>query len=91
MSVHENESSETVICPHCGEDHGTELADGILTCDECGKSFRLRTDTTVTYTTRCVEHVLGSWEPIIRCPGWESSVCSVCGEIECMEIKKANT
>ena len=92
MSNYENESAETVICPHCGEDHGEDLEEGRLTCESCGNSFRLRVERTVTYTTRCVGHTFrDGWKQDMQCPEWETRRCEVCDELEVREIKRGET
>ena len=94
MSIHENESSDTVICPHCGEDHGTDEDGngGRWTCNSCGKEFTVWIETTVTYTTRCVEHTFrDGWKQSMQCPEWETRRCEVCDELEVREIRRGET
>jgi len=42
-----------IICPYCGEHYGEDdLHDSMdLTCDECGKKFKMEVEYNITYST----------------------------------------
>lgn len=45
-------NSDTVLCPHCGSDNGTdEFEDGVFECYVCEKEFKLSLNYSVTYST----------------------------------------
>jgi len=52
MSELDFRNSDTVLCPYCGSDNGTdEFSDGEYECSVCTKEFRLSLNYSVTYST----------------------------------------
>lgn len=49
----DNESVDSVICPHCGHDHGTDEWDDIrkYECESCKKEFLIEVEYSVSFST----------------------------------------
>ena len=84
---HDTESMDTMICPHCGADHGEDVyqMSQDINCIECGKPFHSEPEYATTYTTTCVEHTWpAGWKEACK-PGWKIRTCEVCLAMETKE------
>lgn len=54
MSDKDHEYTAEVVCPYCGYEHSdsTEMTEGKRECEDCGQTFEMWRDVTVTYVTR---------------------------------------
>lgn len=61
MSDIDHNSTESVVCPHCGHahdytDYGTDgVYHGTEDCEKCGKTFRWDADFSVSFSTSKIE------------------------------------
>lgn len=85
MSEFDIDGTDTLICPHCGEDNGNDDLghSGRIDCTGCGKEFHYEADYTVTYSTSCVEHDYpDEWREVKWQAGWLARSCNRCGNME---------
>lgn len=85
--------NDGAVCPYCCHEHdcSEELSNsGIMTCEECDKTFVYERETNITYDTRCYVHDWADWTQ------WEGATegqqirrCKQCGDSEFRDLETA--